>query len=174
MQSVDFNTKFSCDTPYTCTQNTSGSTIPELENEIIKSLDAYYKCILTKGKVEVKNGSQFSGYGYNYDSTNCSGTVLADISNNIAKLNSALQKLPQPSSGESNAEITDTSPDKLKELHAQILKTRNELDIKMKEINRSEDSVYSMYKAKYDSTMYSSITWTILATSLIYYIFVKL
>ena len=152
-----------------CTEsnNNVGTTIPELENEIIKSLDVYYKCILTKGKVRVYNGDIVSGYEYNYDYRDCSGTAL-DISHNITKLNSALLKL---------SEVTDTevkTPDKLKELHAQILKTRNELDIKMKEINRSEDSVYSMYKAKYDSTMYSSITWTILATSLIYYIFVKL
>jgi len=86
----------------------------------------------------------------------------------INALNSALEK--QLTSGNNtSANIYETQ-----QTHDKILKLRNELDIKMKEINRSQDSVYSMYKAKYDSTMYSSIIWTILATSLIYYIFVKL
>lgn len=142
--SVDFNTKFLCgDTMATCSVNTIGpQTIPDLEDEVIKSLTTFY-------------GNQ----------TDANHTA---VSGKIARLKSAVSKLTP----DSNNPTRDTNA--LKIYHNEILKNRNELDIKMKEINRSQDSVYSMYKAKYDSTMYSSIIWTILATSLIYYIFVKL
>jgi len=54
------------------------------------------------------------------------------------------------------------------------LNLRNELDLKMKEILKTDDSFVNQSKLHYDSTMYASIGWTILATSLLYYVFRKL
>lgn len=58
--------------------------------------------------------------------------------------------------------------------YKQLLKTRNELDLKMMELNKEDNSRFVSYKSQYDSTIYNSILVTILATSLIYYIFIKL
>jgi hypothetical protein len=137
-----------------------GKSILQLEKEVIAKLNAYYSC-------KVQPGDNDSTSYLESDDPTCKGT-LSDVNIAINALNSALEK--QLTSGNNtSANIYETQ-----QTHDKILKLRNELDIKMKEINRSQDSVYSMYKAKYDSTMYSSIIWTILATSLIYYIFVKL
>lgn len=54
------------------------------------------------------------------------------------------------------------------------LNLRNELDLKMKEILKNDYAFVNQSKLHYDSTMYASIGWTILATSLLYYVFRKL
>lgn len=51
---------------------------------------------------------------------------------------------------------------------------RAELDAKLKELYRTEDSISNEYKKNYDSTMYSGILLTALATSILYYVFVKI
>lgn len=58
--------------------------------------------------------------------------------------------------------------------YSKNLNLRNELDLKMKEILKTDDSFVNQSKLHYDSTMYASIGWTILATSLLYYVFRKL
>lgn len=55
-----------------------------------------------------------------------------------------------------------------------IVQKRNELDSIMIELNRTKDSQYMEWKGYDDSTKYANILLTVLATSLIYYIFVKL
>lgn len=54
-----------------------------------------------------------------------------------------------------------------------ILKTRGELDMKLKELYQTEDSNLNSYKKNFDSTLYSEILLLTLATSIIYYIFTK-
>ena len=51
----------------------------------------------------------------------------------------------------------------------EIVNTRSALDVK---INKLYNPEYQM--TYYNSTQYASILWAVLATSLIYYIFVKL
>lgn len=51
---------------------------------------------------------------------------------------------------------------------------RNELDLKLKEIYGGDGTIQGDFKYKYDNTAYASIMWSVLATSLIYYVFVKL
>ena len=48
---------------------------------------------------------------------------------------------------------------------------RREMDTKLKELYLTEDSIANSYKQKYDSTIYSHILLSALATSLLYYIF---
>ena len=54
------------------------------------------------------------------------------------------------------------------------LKTRSQLDAKLRDIMKTDDSKFAMFQAQYDSIVYSSVLWTILATTLIYYTFIKL
>lgn len=53
----------------------------------------------------------------------------------------------------------------------EILNLRSELDAKLKELNTNKDSISSEYKERFDSTIYSGLMITVLATSMLYYIF---
>ena len=139
--------------PYSCTSSSSGNTIPTMEGNLIKSLTDYYSCI-----INLKDSDTI----YNCESQ------ASDYFNNYYMLSGSLKNFKR-NTRDGNVDLS-----KLTTQHGNIIQQRNQLDIKLKEINKSQDSAYSMYKAKYDSTMYSSIIWTILATALIYYIFVKL
>jgi hypothetical protein len=53
-------------------------------------------------------------------------------------------------------------------------KLQNELHAKMKELNKTPDSLYAEHQSTYDSAIYMNIIATVLATSLLYFTFVKL
>ena len=53
----------------------------------------------------------------------------------------------------------------------EILNLRSELDAKLKELNGNVDSISNEYKERFDSTIYSGLMITVLATSMLYYIF---
>jgi hypothetical protein len=58
--------------------------------------------------------------------------------------------------------------------HEEILNLRHELDMKTEELYNINNPVYNDQKTKYDASVYSGILWSILASSLLYYVFVKL
>lgn len=55
-----------------------------------------------------------------------------------------------------------------------VLKLRNELDLKLMALHNPEKSIYADYKTNFDSTIYSGVLISALATSIIYYIFTEL
>ena len=55
-----------------------------------------------------------------------------------------------------------------------IRKLRNELDLKLKDLNQTPDSRFQEYQDNYNYELLMNITWSILATSIIYYVFIKL
>jgi hypothetical protein len=55
-----------------------------------------------------------------------------------------------------------------------VVKIRNELDIKMQELYGIEGSIVDEHQKHYDTTMYIGLLWTILATSSLYFVFTKL
>jgi hypothetical protein len=60
------------------------------------------------------------------------------------------------------------------ETHAINTKLRSELDEKLKTINNVKNSYSDIYANQYNATIYTGILWSILATTMIYYVFVKL
>jgi hypothetical protein len=64
--------------------------------------------------------------------------------------------------------------EKIQNVHKEILRLRNELDIKLAELHRTNDSIFSDSKMEFDATIYTGILWTILATSVIFYVFTKI
>jgi hypothetical protein len=58
--------------------------------------------------------------------------------------------------------------------HKDILNLRKELDLKTQELNMIDNPAYNDYKAKHDASVYSGVLWTILASSLLYYLFIKI
>ena len=51
---------------------------------------------------------------------------------------------------------------------------RAQLDQKLQELYNVDNSIPQLYQSQLDSTVYSGILWTVLATTLLYYIFIKL
>jgi hypothetical protein len=58
--------------------------------------------------------------------------------------------------------------------HREVLKLRNELDVKTEELYKINNPYYRDHQAKLDASIYSGILWSILASSLLYYVFIKL
>jgi len=58
--------------------------------------------------------------------------------------------------------------------HNNVLKLRNELDVKMKELTKERNSKYGDYKSNFDSAIYTNILVTVLATTILYFAFIKL
>ena len=56
----------------------------------------------------------------------------------------------------------------------EILNLRRDLDAKLKELNGNTDTISYEYKNRFDSTIYSGLMVTVLATSMLYYVFTKL
>ena len=62
----------------------------------------------------------------------------------------------------------------IQEKHNEIVKLRRELDTKNAELNQINNPVFTDNQIKYDASVYSGVLWTILASSLLYYLFNKL
>lgn len=59
-------------------------------------------------------------------------------------------------------------------LHGDVVNLRSQLDNKVAEIMAQQTSVLYQSQLMKDSAIYANLMWTILATSLIYYVFIKL
>ena len=67
--------------------------------------------------------------------------------------------------------LKDSSMNYLVNTHTNIKTKRNNLDMKMRELYENE---YNDKQLLYDHSVYFTLAWTVLATSILYYIFVKL
>ena len=132
-----------------------GVTVYELEKNVFNSLND-----LNKKYVEYINSEKT-------DNTKITDSIT-DLNQKISALNTAVTTL-KTKNIDTNINTID-----LINTYKDIIDKRNDLDIKMMEINKSIDSNYIEQKGKNDSTKYTNILITVLATSLIYYIFVKL
>lgn len=54
------------------------------------------------------------------------------------------------------------------------LALRTKLDEQLQEIYGAPGSINDIFTQQYDATMYMSIVWSVLATSLLYFVFIKL
>ena len=61
-----------------------------------------------------------------------------------------------------------------KQQYQDMVKLRNELDLKLRELYNMPDSRTRATQLEGDTATYAMICWTVLATSLLYYLFVKL
>lgn len=61
-----------------------------------------------------------------------------------------------------------------KDKYNEVLKKRNELDVKLRELNNTQDSIANNYKQQYDATIYSGVLLSALAASLLYFVFKEL
>jgi hypothetical protein len=149
----------------TSTQPSGNFTVYQMESQMVK----FYNTFLT----EYSNCFDNIKTPNDMDKlTSCPSaqTALIKAQNMQKILDSAIEKIPASIKGD----INDASYNYILSNYNNLVNTRSKLDQQMKDIQKTSDSVYSMYKGSYDSTMYSQILLTVLATSLIYYVFVKL
>ena len=94
---------------------------------------------------------------------NAHGQVISDISGVLIAIGNLTQ-------GKSIIDY-DLSHNEISNTHSDIIKLRSELDMKLKEIYVTEDSIAYQQKRMYDGTAYTSLIWTVLATSTLFYVF---
>ena len=94
-------------------------------------------------------------------------TKMTNISNIINNMNSASASISQ------NNNYQSVHDDMLDDYY-KVVKLRNELDMKVKQLYDPENSKIADFKYSYDSTIYSGIIISALATSMLYYIFTEL
>ena len=99
----------------------------------------------------------------NSSNGNSSNGLIKDMNDYTSLLNAYPEKDP-----------TDLTVDQLSKKHRDILTKRAELDNKLNELNNSTNSISSTKKIETDSTIYATLLWTTLATSLLYYTFTKM
>ena len=58
--------------------------------------------------------------------------------------------------------------------YGDLVNIRSNLDLKLQQLYNLQNSAPNIYQTQLDSTIYSGILWTVLATTLIYYVFIKL
>jgi len=100
------------------------------------------------------------------DLTNAYEAVQSDIQNVDDKLNSD-PLIPVTEYDASYNYIVNT-------YYKNVLPTRDYIDMELKEINNTSDSISSEMKMNYDLTIYVGMLWMILATSILYMVFVRL
>lgn len=94
-------------------------------------------------------------------------TIIADISDvsvDLAAINNA--NIPGYDKTVSDATI--------KSQYANLVSKRSNLDLQLQQLYNLQNTAPNTYQTQLDSTVYSGILWTVLATSLIYYVFTKL
>ncbi len=58
--------------------------------------------------------------------------------------------------------------------HSEIVKFRKEMDVKLAELNEIHNSMAKENRLYHDTTVYMSLIWATMATSIVYFIFVRL
>ena len=90
-----------------------------------------------------------------------------DVKDKITRVTEELNKITQ---GKSQSEYDESHIEFLNK-HKNIMKLRSELDLKLKEIYETDDSISAEHKRMFDGTAYTSLIMTVLATSTLFYLF---
>lgn len=114
------------------------------------------------------------------DSTTCSG-LLQNINNYVTDYNNNVI-IPVKTAISGNPSInslpgsltTNNQHDNIMQHYDTVTKKRTDLDAKLRELYDIPGSKSLDYKYNYDSTVYSGILLTIVASGIIYYTFTKL
>jgi hypothetical protein len=158
-------------------QSYSGNTVIQQQINYINDLKAYINN-LNQGIIK----GCITSIPNDLDTIDCSYNGIHDASCNTICNNVNDYKTKIQVSGNSyvnfanykSGNSANTDYDAIMTNNAEIKKLRNELDLKLKDLNKTSDSSFKNYEDNYNYELMMNITWSILATSIIYYVFVKL
>lgn len=139
-----------------CTTNLVNSGVLSVDT----STGSYFMVNPNAGICSVTNGS------ISYDSLKTQiNAAIVDLSGTIITLNQNITN--------GNYTTTSTRITELKQMYNNMLDKRRKLDYKMQELYANSRSGNDM-QIQTDSAVYGALLWTVLATSLVYYVFIKL
>ena len=151
-----------------------GKTIIEHQTAYIKRLQDFIDAVDAANK---KDCFQNDPNITNINNPN-SNNLKPECSADQTKIRNAKQALDSVSITFSNNFGKQTNAtsryNEIMQNNEKIQKLRNELDLKLKDLNGTADSRFKNYEDNYNYELFMNITWSILATSIIYYVFVKL
>lgn len=171
-------------------------TVFDLEKDLIEAINdfndnyvKYMRCNdkLDNSKTDANNNIIYTGIDPGGTKTPCSDddskitiTTLqsklakaTDLANYYKALIERGNVSPYVGTGVTKAQY-DASYNYILSTYTDNVKLRNELDLKMNELLNSEKSVSNQYKRINQSVVYTNIAWTVLASSVVYYIFTNL
>ena len=93
------------------------------------------------------------------------GTNIESFSNKLNYSNYSVME------GFDGSVINTANSDELKQIHNNIIVQQAELDKNISELKKDKNSIYMENQRRYDRTMFGGIVTTILASSLVYYMF---
>jgi hypothetical protein len=147
----------------------------DLEQQVMNNLNTFNS--LYSAYIRCKTGSPATTTvaGQNYN-TGCKQTTeqLTAVKNAYTTLNDSIVNLNSAISKVGSFGKASNNHANIMEQQAANVKLRNQLDMKMQELLNSDNSISSIYQKNYDATIYAGVLWTVLASSMIYYVFVKL
>ena len=100
-------------------------------------------------------------------------TAYDATKNSITSLQTALTALSPSNAGPSHTQY-DTSYNAIMSQYEEMVKNRTEIDTKLRELNNINGASSNFYEKQYISTAYTKILLTVLATTVAYYVFMKL
>lgn len=193
--SKDLTTRLREDGSLATSADTTTYTLFDLEKKVIQNLNDFNEkyAIYLRCSAGIYPDANASNYNVSYpNKQGCQGASSDKEVNKVAaktaydKLNTSVQSLTnglanlRSTGGITNEEYQERYNSILSK-HNEILRIRHEIDEKMKDIaavdyadKRTGRPHISDVFAYHDTTIYSSMVLTVLATSLIYYAFVKM
>ena len=96
-------------------------------------------------------------------------TAYQNAATSINTLNSALQSI---NSGTAVSQY-NSNYNEIMDQYDEMIQKRTEIDAKLRQLNNINGAT-DFYEKQYISTAYTKILWTVLATSVAYYVFMKL
>ena len=137
------------------------------QNAILKpALTDYNKAYINYLECNTINASGKINIGC--DNTTNAIQRLTDASN---ALMAAIQTVQ---SDLDNIDPSNDNGTQIKTNYQKMANYRSQLDLKLQELYNDQHSLPNLQQAQVDSTVYAGILWTVLATSLLYYVFIKM
>jgi hypothetical protein len=130
----------------------------------------YLKCAEGQPKVDPNTGAILrndSTGQFAYSTANCAKPDPRQLLQQIEDLQKSIVGIINTNSS------TDGSMNMTSQSYNDVIKLRNELDMKLQDLYNMNQSVPQMYQQDADSMTYMVILWTILASSLLYYLVTK-
>ena len=151
----------------TLTQKTTDLSMTDLNMNVVRESLVNQDDLLQK-ETDVKNAiTAYKTAAENYNNTQSDANLTA-LTQTIGVLTTATTALKDAYNSGSSDPMGDQSA-AIKEKASAIDNLRRELDTKMQQVLNKDDITN-----QYDSTVYTGIMWSILGTSLLYYIFTEM
>lgn len=149
--------------PYLPNGNMINRNAFDLENDLVNKINlfntAYYTVLSQKNPTNTQK-TALTNARTNLD------TAIAELNTHITSIGGATPKISDA--------VFDASQAYIKTTASQIDTLRSDLDMKMLEILKAKQGTPMDHTINHDTAAYTTILWTALATSALYFIFVKI